>query len=108
VRRAANRDISEPAIVTALREAGATVHPIDSTGCPDLLVGYRGETYLLECKVASSTGRTKRKTSGGVRPDERGLTPAQQAWWAAWTGRLPVIVRTPLEALVAIGALGPR
>lgn len=104
MRRAANRDASEAAIVAALRGVGASVTLLSQDGVPDLLVGWRGETFLLEVKTASSTGRTVRKTSGGERPDERGLTRAQQVWWAAWTGRPPVIVRTPAEALAAIGA----
>lgn len=103
-RRAAGRDSNEAEIVAALRAAGATVTALSAAGVPDLLVGYAGATHLLEVKHLSSTGRTVRRTSGGCRPDERGLTTEQQAWWAAWSGAAPVIVRTPAEALAAIGA----
>lgn len=103
-RRAVGRDSNEAEIVAALRAAGASVTPLSAEGVPDLLVGYRGATYLLEVKHLSPTGRTVLRTSRGQRPDARGLTAAQQLWWSVWTGAAPVIVRTPAEALAAIGA----
>lgn len=104
-RRAARRDSNEVEIVRALIAAGASVtHLSGVDGLPDLLVGYQGRTVLLEVKHLSPTGKTVRQTSGGRRPDERGLTGDQQDWWAAWRGASPVIVRTPAEALAAIGA----
>jgi hypothetical protein len=99
------RDSNEPEIVTALEAVGASVTRLGSKGVPDLLVGYRGETFLLEVKHVDAKGKTVRRWSGGKKPDERGLTEQQQTWWATWTGKPPVIVRTPEEALRAIGAL---
>lgn len=103
-RRAARRDDNEPEIVSALVAVGASVTLVSIDGVPDLLVGFQGRTYQLEVKHLSATGKTVRRTSGGRRPDERGLTQDQQDWWAAWRGTPPVIVRTPAEALAAIGA----
>jgi Holliday junction resolvase len=45
-------DTNHKEIVKALREAGATVVSLAEMkhGCPDLLVGYAGETLLMEIK----------------------------------------------------------
>jgi hypothetical protein len=45
-------DTNHREIVKALRDAGATVVSLASMkhGCPDLLVGYAGETVLMEIK----------------------------------------------------------
>ena len=106
IRYAARRDAAEPAIVAALRAAGASVEIISNgDGLPDLMVGYRGVTYHLEVK--NPTGPRGGKSGGGAsRPGQGGdgvLTRDQRAWWAAWRGAPPVIVRTPVEALAAIG-----
>lgn len=94
-RRDARRDANEAAIVAAMTAAGASVTPVSAKGAPDLLVGFRGETTLLEVKREEGP---KGGTSRGR------LTKDQIAWRAAWRGRPPVIVRTPAEALAAIGA----
>ncbi len=104
--RAARRDQSEPAIVDALRAAGASVTVIgQGDGVPDLLVGFEGRNYLIEVK--NPLGPQGGKGGGGASRPCRGgdgvRTAAQVAWWAAWRGSPPVIVRTPAEALAAIG-----
>ena len=45
-------DTNHKEIVAALRQAGATVVSLAAMkhGCPDLLVGYAGETVLMEIK----------------------------------------------------------
>ena len=106
-KRAARRDKSEPAIVEALRAAGASVKIVSgSDGEPDLMVGFRGTTYHLEVK--NPLGPRGGKSGGGAtRPGQGGdgvLTEDQLKWWATWRGAPPVIVRTPAEALAAIGA----
>lgn len=88
MRRAAKIDHNQPLIVETLRKAGATVQHLHAVGhgCPDIAAGYNGVTYLIEIK------------------SERGkLTKDEQAWHAAWAGQV-AIVRTPEEALAAIGA----
>lgn len=108
MRRAARRDGNEPEIVAALRAAGASVSALNGDGIPDLLVGYRGETFLLEVKLPVGARGGARNGGGRSRPHRGGdglKTEDQIRWWATWTGKPPVIVRTPEEALRAIGAL---
>jgi hypothetical protein len=83
---APQRDKNEPDIVNALEAVGASVSRISSLGIPDLLVGWRGDTFLLEVK----NGKAK-------------LNDNQVAWHNAWNGAPAIIVRTPEEALGAIG-----
>lgn len=92
------RDECEREIVKALRAAGASVEQLDGRP-PDLLVGYRGQTFLLECKDEHGVqGRGMKRTKSGLRP-------SQDEWWAAWRGAAPIVVTTPHEALAAIGAV---
>lgn len=89
-RRAARRDIAEPPIVEALEAAGAWVQ---RQANPDLLVVYRERLFGLEVK------------SSNHAPDKR---QKAQAKFLAEMARLraPVyVVRTPEEALRAIGAM---
>lgn len=90
MRRAAKRDTSEPPIINALRAVGATVYQISSPGIPDLIVGFRSVTYLLEVK-------TKKWSK---------LTPLQSEFMDTWDGGTVAKVRTPDEALKVIGAIG--
>lgn len=83
-------DRNHPEIVDALREVGASVVSLAAVGggVPDLAVGYRGRTFLLEVKHARE-GR---------------VLPGQADWHASWRGRPVDIVRSVEEALRAIGA----
>ena len=87
--RYANRiDANQNKIVDALRGAGAVVRVISQgDGIPDLLVGYRGYTLLLEVK------------DGNKSPSARALTPAEQKFFDEWTGGLIAIVNNVDEAL---------
>lgn len=83
-------DSNQGPIVDALRKCGASVQLLTRVGhgCPDLLVGYRRRTFLLEVKTL-----------------EGELEPGQVQWHAVWNG-LPVdVVRSPLQALQAVGAV---
>lgn len=93
-RRAARIDANQPEIVKALRDVGASVQSIASIGqgCPDLLVGYREQTFVMEVK------------DGAKPPSERKLTDDERDWHADWRGQL-VIVESVDDALRAIGAL---
>ena len=91
MRRAAKVDDNQEEIVRALRKAGASVEII---GRPvDLLVGYRGGTYVLEVK------------DGSKSPSDRKLTPLQEKFFQSWRGGPALKVETPEEALIAIGAI---
>lgn len=87
-RRAARRDANEAEIIRALRAVGASVHQLSGAGVPDLLVGYRGRTLLLEVKTA--TGKA---------------TEAQEEKRAAWRGGEWRTVRSVDEALRTLGVL---
>lgn len=90
-RFAKKRDAAEPPVIEALERVGAEVWPLDYP--VDLLVLFRKRWHLLEVK----TGRGKKQT---VKRDKRQV--AQQNFISS-TGT--PIVRTPIEALRAIGAV---
>ncbi len=98
-----NRDKNEPEIIEALEAVGATVTRLYDNGVPDLLVGYKGRSFLLEVKMPLGPKggmRTQRDHEGG-----RGeLTAAQVKWWDAWTGEKAIIVRSVAEAIDVIHA----
>lgn len=88
MRRAAKIDANQPDIVAALRSIGATV-AVTSTvgqGFPDICVGYRGRSILMEVK------------DGTKSPSERKLTPDQEKFHAAWRGEI-VVVKSAAEAV---------
>lgn len=109
MRYAAHRDKAEPAIIRALEAVGATVEQLDKRDVPDLLVGYRGQTFILEVKSPEEVRVCKDVRKDGtlqLRREAAGeLTDGQAKWMARWRGKKPVVVRTPEEALRAIGAL---
>jgi len=87
MRYAARVDANQAQIVSALRAAGAYVWII---GLPvDLLVGYKGHTFLVEVK----NGSKKRFTS------------LQDDFFANWTGGTLVRVDGPEAALRMIGVI---
>jgi hypothetical protein len=88
MRRANRIDDNQNDIVTALRKAGATVRIISQgEGIPDLLVGFRGETMLMEVK------------DGDKPPSARALTDAEKKFFDDWRGGLLVIVESVEDAL---------
>lgn len=91
MRYAAKRDLAEGPILDALERAGAQVWPLDYP--VDLLVRFRDRWHLLEVK----TGRGK---TLAIATDKR-----QQAQINFLQTTNTPIVRTPQEALKAIGAL---
>ena len=80
---AKSRDANEPEIIEALKKAGAKVQRLDML---DLLVQFEGKLYLLEVKTEKG-----KNTDAQNKLKEKG-----------WIFH---IVRTPLEALKAIGAI---
>lgn len=75
-------DHNEKEIVAALRQAGRDV--ICVNGIFDLLVGYRGVTFILEVK----NPKTK-----------HGLTDKQEYWLRVWQGNPIFVVETPEQAI---------
>jgi soluble P-type ATPase len=90
-RRAARIDANQTEIVSTLRSVGARVQSLAAVGdgVADLLVGYRGDLYLIECK------------DGDKPPSRRKLTEAQEAWHAEWDGYVHLVtcVDEALDAL---------
>jgi hypothetical protein len=84
------QDRNATAIVSALRQAGCVVRfiacPVGVGGVPDVLVGFRGKTFLLELKV-----------KGGR------LNPKQVEFHQTWNGGPLAVVRSIEEALRAVG-----
>ena len=77
MRRAAKVDANHGEIVEALLSvSGVKVHSLAGVGCgcPDLLIGANGRTYLAEVKDGEKT------------PSRRSLTPDQVQWIERWTG----------------------
>lgn len=87
MRRAAKRDGNHAAIRDELRELGLSVFDAGSVGrgFPDLVVGCRGETYLVELKVKGGT-----------------LTSHQARFTDRWHGGPIIIARSAEEVLGAI------
>lgn len=85
-RIAKRRDKNEPPIIDALEKVGAEVWPVDRP-C-DLIVWFRRTWHLLEVKMPN--GRLSVRQAADR---EQGLCEGIQT------------VRTPLEALQAIGAI---
>ena len=87
-------DANADKIVSALRDAGCVVRylecPFGVGGLPDLLVGWMGQTWLLELKV-----------KGGR------LNPKQKAFHASWKGGPLRVVHSIQEAFEAVGIVAP-
>ena len=83
-RRAHRLDANQDVIVNALcAEPDVSVCSLAgvAAGCPDLLVGIKGVTHLVEVK------------DGAKPPSRRTFTPEQRQWIARWRGA-PVVVLT--------------
>jgi hypothetical protein len=95
MRIASKVDATQAEIVAALKKAGATVQHLHAVGrgCPDLLVGFRGRNWLIECKPNIGA------------PSARKLRANQVKWHAIWKGQVAT-VETPDAALAVIGAIG--
>lgn len=89
MRRAHQVDVNQEAIVEALRGVGATVEVTSGHGhgYPDLTVGYRGATFLLEIKQPGQAAA---------------LTPDERKWHLFWRGHAVVVCDVD-SALRAVG-----
>ena len=70
------RDENHKRIVNAARNLGCTVLDLGDVGggCPDILVGFRGENVLVEIK------------DGSKFPSQRYLTEDQKEFFRSWRG----------------------
>lgn len=82
------RDAVEDEIVKALRGLGAQVYRLSQKGLPDLIVNFKGASYLMEAK--GKKGK---------------LTPSQVELHRTWQGAPIHIVHSVAEALLVIGAI---
>jgi hypothetical protein len=92
--RAARTDANQTEVTKALRKIGCSVQLLHSVGrgCPDMLVGYKGNNYLLEIK-------------DGDKPESaRKLTAEQTIWHYDWKGQVAV-VNSAQEAIDTIKIL---
>lgn len=90
MRRAAKIDGNQTQIVDALRKVGASVQSLAAVGrgVPDLLVGHKGKTILMEIK-------------DGRKPAyQRQITEQQAQWHQTWRGG-PVIVVNDIGAALS-------
>ena len=87
-------DANQKEIVAALRESGASVIVCShiGDGFPDLLVGYNGQTFLVEVKNPN--------TAYG----KKGLNYDQAKFASGWGGTVH-IVRNAEEAMSVIGCV---
>jgi hypothetical protein len=99
------RDKNEPPIIRALESVGASVERLNATGVPDLLVGFQKPSFTVDDDLRGVTRLMEVKRPLGKRggASHATLTPDQQTWWNEWKGDMPVIVRSPEEALRALG-----
>ena len=84
-------DANQRAIVKLLRQwPGATVHSTADLGggFPDLILGYRQQTLILEVKTPKGK-----------------LTPQQEDWHSGWTGSPVVILRSEDDAIALMQKL---
>ena len=87
MRYAARVDKNQEQIVSTLRKAGAYVWII---GLPvDLLVGYKGHTFLVEVKIGP----------------KKHLTALQDDFFKSWSGSTLARIDGPEAALRMIGVL---
>jgi hypothetical protein len=92
MRRASKVDANQDQIVSVLRAYGATVQSLSTVGngCPDLLVGYKNQTFLMEIK------------DGQKVPSKKQLNDLQVKWHSNWNGGTLALVDSPESALKMI------
>ena len=98
MRRAARVDRNQAEIVAALRQIGATVQPLHSVGegCPDLLVGYRGQNWLIEVKDWQAAKA------------DRELNERQRDWHGGWKGQVAKIETADAAIALVTGQIEIR
>ena len=68
MRRAAKVDVNQPEIVKALRKVGATVLITSQLkNAFDILVGYRGQLFIIEIKDGTLSPSRRKLTDGEIK-----------------------------------------
>jgi hypothetical protein len=90
-------DANQPELVRYLRALGmsVTVTSAVGSGFPDLAVGFRGVTVLVEVK------------DGAKNASAQVLTAAQREWFGGWAG-CAVVASTKEEAAQAVIAAAQK
>lgn len=103
--RAAKVDANQRAVVDVLRAAGCTVVLLHTVGggCPDLLIGRWGRTFLFEVKRDEKAARVR----AGTKDHNSQTRDRQRAWITAWRGGPVRTVTGPADALLALYQLEP-
>lgn len=93
MRRRARKDGTHDTIVRELRQCGATVLLTHQLGgdAPDLVVGYRGVTALVEVKPPGTLAHKDR-------------VARQQAYLAGWAGGPAFVATCTQDVLDVLGA----
>lgn len=88
MRTRGKRDGNHAEIIAALRKAGMSAIDLGAVGggCPDIAIGWRGVTALVEIK------------DGALTPGCRKLTADQEAFFASWGG-LAFVATSPQNAI---------
>lgn len=90
LRTASRVDANQPAVVKALRAIGASIlYTHQLKNCFDILVGYRGRTFLMEIKAS----------------EKEQLTPGEAEFRRTWCGSPYHIVYSPDQAIRIITTL---
>lgn len=95
-RTASRVDGNQPAIVKALRAVGCSIlytHTLKN--CFDILVGYRGRTFLIEIKDPVQP------------PSARKLTPGEEKFRAEWRGSPYYVIETEAQAIALVTGTPP-
>jgi len=84
-------DANQQDIIKALMAIGCTVADTSRAGqgFPDLVVGYRGKNYLIECK------------NDNMPPSKQKLKETQVRFHESWSGQIAV-VNTPEQAVAVV------
>lgn len=93
LRIAAKVDNNQAEIVRALRQVGCSVLlTFQLKNCFDILVGYRGRTFIMEIKDPNQP------------PSKRKLTEGEEEFRQKWRGSTYHIVETPDQAIAIVTA----
>ncbi len=105
-RPSGHKDSNHDAVVLELRQLGATVLETHALGddAPDLVVGYQGQTALVELKSGDKVLGRQHVT---VRRKRERLA-RQTAYLNAWAGGLAFIAETTEQVLAQFAAASGR